>query len=103
MPPLLIISDRRQARLPLEKVAEAAFLGGCRWFSLREKDLPPAERRALLDALVTVGRRLGAVVTAHEDIEAVAATGVVIIRRSQYRLKPWSGDDPAGRLRNQSL
>ena len=28
--------------------------------------------------------------------EAVAATGVVIIRRGQYRLKPWSGDDPAG-------
>jgi len=48
MPPLLIISDRRQARLPLEKVAEAAFLGGCRWFSLREKDLPSAERPPLL-------------------------------------------------------
>ena len=37
--------------------------------------------------------------------EAVAATGVVIIRRGQYRLKPWSGDDPADvaqRLQNQS-
>ena len=47
-PPLLVISDRSQARRPLEEVAEAAFGGGCRWFSLREKDLPAAERRALL-------------------------------------------------------
>src|SRR6266404_7895919 len=75
-PPLLVISDRRQARRPLEEVAEAAFAGGCRWLSLREKDLPPEERRALLGALLTLGRRYGAVVTAHEeDIEAVAAVG----------------------------
>lgn len=74
-PPLLVISDRAQARRPLVAVAEAAFLGGCRWFSLREKDLPEGERRALLAALVALGRRFGAVVTAHEDIEAVAATG----------------------------
>src|SRR6202022_2661967 len=75
VPPLLVISDRRQARQPLQQGAEAAFAGGCRWFSLREKDLPPDERRALLGALVTLGRRFGAVVTAHEDIEAVAAVG----------------------------
>ena len=54
VPPLLVISDRRQARRPLEELAEAAFAGGCRWFSLREKDLPPAERRALLGALVVL-------------------------------------------------
>lgn len=75
VPPLLIISDRRQARRPLDELAEAAFAGGCRWFSLREKDLPPAERRALLDALVVLGRRYGATVTVHDDIEAVASSG----------------------------
>ncbi len=75
LPPLLVISDRHQLRLPLEQVAEAVFAGGCRWFSLREKDLPPDERRALLRALATLGRRFGAIVTAHEDIEAVAAVG----------------------------
>ncbi|MGH7110480.1 MAG: thiamine phosphate synthase [Stellaceae bacterium] len=74
-PPLLVISDRFQARRPLAAIAEAAFLGGCRWFSLREKDLPAEERRALLAALVALGRRFGAVVTAHEDLEAVTATG----------------------------
>jgi len=75
VPPLLVISDRHQARRPLEEVAEAVFAGGCRWFSLREKDLPPEERRVLLAALVAMGRRFGAIVTAHEDIEAVAAVG----------------------------
>ena len=73
VPPLLVISDRHQARQPLEEVAEAVFMGGCRWFSLREKDLPPEERRTLLAALVALGHRFGAAVTAHEDIEAVAA------------------------------
>jgi len=75
VPPLLVISDRRQARQPLEQVAEAMFAGGCRWFSLREKDLPPEERCALLGALVALGHRFGAIVSAHEDIEAVAAAG----------------------------
>ncbi len=74
-PPLLVISDRCQAPRPLEGIAEAAFAGGCRWFSLREKDLPAAERRVLLAAMVVLGHRYGATVTVHGDIEAVAATG----------------------------
>jgi thiamine-phosphate pyrophosphorylase len=74
-PPLIVISDRGQARLPLVEVAAAAFAGGCRWFSLREKDLPAAERRALLAELVALGRRYGALVMAHDDIDAVVATG----------------------------
>jgi thiamine-phosphate pyrophosphorylase len=73
-PPLLVISDRSQARRPLVDIAEAAFRGGCRWFSLREKDLPPAERRDLLRALVALGHPFGATVMAHEDIAAVIAT-----------------------------
>ena len=78
-PPLLVISDRSQARLPLIDIAEAVFRGGCRWFSLREKDLPAAERRVLLADLVELGRPFGALVMAHEDIgavEAVSAAGV---------------------------
>ncbi len=74
-PPLLVISDRRQATRPLLEIAEAVFRGGCRWFSLREKDLPPSEQRELLRAIVAVGRRCGATVTVHEDIEAAVATG----------------------------
>jgi thiamine-phosphate pyrophosphorylase len=75
VPPLLVISDRRQARRPLREVAEAIFAGGCRWVSLREKDLPAAERRALLGALTALGRRWEATVTVHEDIDAAAMAG----------------------------
>jgi len=72
-PPLLVISDRGQAKRPLIEIAAAAFEGGCRWFSLREKDLPAAERRTLLAELVARGRRYGATVIAHDDIDAVEA------------------------------
>ncbi len=92
-PPLLVISDRSQARQPLEQVAEAAFAGGCRWFSLREKDLPPAERRALLEALVALGRRFAATVTVHEDIEAAEAAGAAGLHL------PSGGDPRAARAR----
>ena len=93
VPPLLVISDRRQARRPLEELAEAAFAGGCRWFSLREKELPPAERRPLLGALVVLGHRWGAIVTVHNDIDAAAmadAGGVHL---------PSGGSPAAARLR----
>ncbi|HJU19514.1 MAG TPA: thiamine phosphate synthase [Stellaceae bacterium] len=87
-PPLLVISDRAQARRPLTAIAEAAFRGGCRWFSLREKDLPEGKRRALLAALVALGRRFGAVVAVHEDVAAAAATGAAGVHLP-------SGADPA--------
>jgi thiamine-phosphate pyrophosphorylase len=74
-PPLLLISDRNQAGQPLAAVVKAAFSGGCRWFSLREKDLMPAERRQLLDEIVETGHRLAAIITAHADIAAVVASG----------------------------
>jgi thiamine-phosphate pyrophosphorylase len=75
VPPLLVISDRRQASLPLDQIAGQAFGAGCRWFSLREKDLAPVERRALLGRLMLLGHRFGAVVMVHEDLEAAAAEG----------------------------
>jgi len=75
VPPLLVISDRSQARRPLIEIAAAAFAGGCRWFSLREKDLSAVERRVLLVELVALGRRYRATIMAHEDIDAVEAAG----------------------------
>jgi thiamine-phosphate pyrophosphorylase len=90
-PRILVISDRSQARQPLDQVAEAAFVGGCRWFSLREKTLPPAERHALLAALVALGRRFGATVMAHEDVEGVAAAGAAGVHL------PSGGDPHAAR------
>jgi len=76
-PPLLIITDRRQAACDLRDLAEAAFRAGARWLSLREKDLEAEARFDLLRALVALGARHGAKVTLHgqpgEAAEADAA------------------------------
>ncbi len=69
-PPLLVITDRSQARAPLEAVAEAVFRAGGRWLMLREKDLDPAARLTLLTNLVALGRRYGAAVTVNTDVPA---------------------------------
>lgn len=74
-PPLLLITDRRRTRRPLEEVVRAAIGAGCRWVSLREKDLPAAERLALLRRLLAIGRAAGARVTVHEDIAAAEEAG----------------------------
>jgi thiamine-phosphate pyrophosphorylase len=72
-PPILVITDRRRARRPLEEVAEAVFAAGCRWLSLREKDMAAASRLALLHRLVAIARAHGAFVTVHEDVAAARA------------------------------
>ncbi|HUI33933.1 MAG TPA: thiamine phosphate synthase [Stellaceae bacterium] len=92
-PPLLVISDRSQARRPLIEIAAAAFRGGCRWFSLREKDLPAVARRALLADLVALGRDCGAAVTVHDDIEAAIAADADGVHL------PAGGDPAAARAR----
>jgi thiamine-phosphate pyrophosphorylase len=74
-PPILVITDRRQARRPLEEIAERLFAAGCRWLSLREKDLEASARLALLERLVALGRAHGAVVSVHEDVAAARAAG----------------------------
>ncbi len=72
-PAILVITDRRQCRRPLEFQAEALFRGGCRWLSLREKDLDPADRLSLLRRLVALGASHGARVGVHDDIAAAQA------------------------------
>src|SRR5690242_19895628 len=66
-PPLLVISDRTQARLPLPEVAKAAFEGGCRWFSVREKDLPRPDRFLLQRHIGVIGGRYEATVMEHGE------------------------------------
>ncbi|MEE8444634.1 MAG: thiamine phosphate synthase [Alphaproteobacteria bacterium] len=68
-PPLLFISDRRI------EIAESALAGGCRWISLREKQLAPADRLALLRQLLELAEPFGAVITVHADVEAARRAG----------------------------
>jgi len=75
-PPLLVITDRRQARVPLEAMAAAVFAAGGRWLLLREKDLVPLERIAALQRLCALGRSCGATVAVSTDLTAAQVAGV---------------------------
>ena len=74
-PPILVISDRRQARWPLDQVAAAVFAAGGRWFLLRDKDLAPAARRRMLERLVAVARPYGATILLGGDPALARAAG----------------------------
>jgi thiamine-phosphate pyrophosphorylase len=66
-PPLLLVTDRRQARRPLLEVVAHAITAGCRWVSVREKDLPEEDQLALVRALLPIARRHGARVSLHGE------------------------------------
>ena len=74
-PPLLLVTDRRQARKPLAEVVGAAFAAGCRWVSVREKDLPEDDQIALVRLLLPMARRNGARLTLHGDAALAKAAG----------------------------
>jgi thiamine-phosphate pyrophosphorylase len=74
-PPLLVVTDRRQARRPLPEVVAAAIKGGCRWVSVREKDLPADEQMLLARALIPLAHAQGAKLTIHGDAALAAAAG----------------------------
>jgi thiamine-phosphate pyrophosphorylase len=73
---LLLVTDRAQARLPLEDIIAHACAGGCRWVSLREKDLPPDEQVALAQKLAPIAKRYGARLTLHGDADLARRAGV---------------------------
>ena len=72
-PPLLLITDRTQADKPLVDVVTAALAAGCRWVSIREKDLPAADQIALAQRLLPVARQFGACLTLHGDAKIASA------------------------------
>jgi thiamine-phosphate pyrophosphorylase len=87
-PPLLLITDRRQARRPLVEVVAQALDAGCRWVSVREKDLPEEEQMAIVRMLLPLTRRHGARLTLHGDARLAAACDADGVHLS-------AGSDPA--------
>ena len=75
-PALLLITDRLQAKLPLPEIMENACAAGCRWLSLREKDLAAAEQIVLAHDLLPIARRWGARLTLHGDAKLARKAGV---------------------------
>jgi thiamine-phosphate pyrophosphorylase len=74
-PPLLLVTDRRQARRPLAEIVAAALAAGCRWISLREKDLPEDELVPLLRTLLPAVRQSGARLSLHGEAALAKLAG----------------------------
>src|SRR5690348_2874023 len=87
-PPLLLVTDRHQARQPLVEVVAAAIAGGCRWISLREKDLPEDEQITLARMLAPVAWRNGARLCVHGAATLAKAANIDGVHLP-------SGSDPA--------
>jgi thiamine-phosphate pyrophosphorylase len=74
-PPLLLITDRKQARLPLAEVVAGALEGGCRWISVREKDLGAPEQVALTREIRRIAGAFDARVMLHGDPRLAVRAG----------------------------
>ena len=78
-PPLMLVTDRHQARRTVVEVVAAALTAGCRWVSVREKDLPEGEQIALARMLAPMVWRHGGKLSLHgtpELAQAANADGV---------------------------
>jgi thiamine-phosphate pyrophosphorylase len=75
-PALLMVTDRTQARRSLAESVAAALAGGCRWMSLREKDLPEDEQVVLARILMPMARKHGARLMLHGEAALAKTAGV---------------------------
>lgn len=87
-PPLLLVTDRRQAGRPLNDVVAAALHAGCRWISVREKDLPPDEQILLTRSLLPLAHANGAMLMLHGGASLARDAGADGVHLP-------SGSDPA--------
>lgn len=98
-PPVVVLTDRCQAREAahsLPEVAAAAAEAGAAAVLLREKDLPPAERRRLARTLRDVTAHAGVGLIVASDVELaleVGADGVHLAGAD-----PWPGEETRARL-----
>lgn len=75
-PPLLLVTDRHQARHPLADIVTAALASGCRWISLREKDLPDDEQIVLARRLAAIAHKSDARLMLHGEVSLARLAGV---------------------------
>jgi thiamine-phosphate pyrophosphorylase len=74
-PPLLLVTDRGQARRPLAEIVSAALANGCRWISLREKDLPDDEQIVLARRLAAIAHKSNARLMLHGEAALAKLAG----------------------------
>jgi thiamine-phosphate pyrophosphorylase len=73
--PLLVITDRHQARHSIETIAAAVGRGGGRWLLLRDKDLARPERFDVAARMTRIASEFGFALSVSTDVELAAAVG----------------------------
>jgi len=86
--PLLVITDRRQARHSIEAIAEAMGQAGGRWLLFRDKDLEAAERRSFASRLSAIARRHGMHLSVSRDTNLAAEFGASVHLQSAAAVGP---------------
>jgi thiamine-phosphate pyrophosphorylase len=76
--PLLVITDRHQARHSIEAIAEEIGQGSGRWLMLRDKDLEPRERRDVAARLAEIARRHRMHLSVSRDVDLAAEYGASV-------------------------
>ena len=75
-PRILVITDRKQARNTVEDVVrEVCAEAGCKWILLRERDLPPLERRYMAERLRLITSEHGAKLSISRDTALAVDVG----------------------------
>lgn len=99
---LVVLTDRRSAAEPIEKVVQEAVRGGAAWVILRERDLAYAQRAALAARIRTIvppGRLIvaGPDPLGGDAVHLAAAdpvpAGIPLVGRSWHGAEPLSGVD----------
>ena len=93
--PLLVITDRHQARHSIEAIAEAVGQAGGRWLLLRDKDLEPDKRSGLAARLTEIARHQGMRLSVSRDVAVAAECGASVhlqsaaaVGAARHRLGP---------------
>jgi thiamine-phosphate pyrophosphorylase len=72
---LYLITDRKQAKMPLPEAVRLALQGGVPAVQLREKDLPVRELLALAQELRELTRKFGAKLFVNDRVDVAVAVG----------------------------
>lgn len=75
-PPLLLVTDRRQAVGPLADILAAACAAGLRFASIREKDLNESEQVSIAKRLLPIAECCGATLVLHGRPELAHSAGL---------------------------
>jgi thiamine-phosphate pyrophosphorylase len=76
--PLLVITDRHQARHRVEDIAHAVGRAGGHWLLLRDKDLEAADRHDLAGRLSAIADRHGMRLSVSRDVDLAAEYGASV-------------------------